>query len=440
MKTKGIKGITIISLTITIIILLILSGVSISTISGENGILTKTRLAKQMSEVSSEKEAIQLDVMLANMENKFDNSNKYYIGEPLYDKTIENGDKWNIVIDNKNLKQYGTGYSYIEQGTEINNYGKTQYRWLVNYESGEIIQLNDEYTTLSYKSTLAVTDGLVFNMDAINVNENQSNWGENVSLYYYDTANYDTTEKRRKAYAEQNKYENVTQFDGYDRLKSSNSSNYIDSINKTFRFNGNNYIEIYSKSGFDFSKGLTIEFFGNIDKQINGATSSSIPFIGLLGLWSGEFNNQCKMRFGNAENRYILYSLNDGGEENKGSWSKDNSAPWLQYYETDFMNKDRYITIEFEPIENEKTIQRIYMDGKMVAEGWLEECYWNSFINLANNLNYIELGRVTMASTSNWCYMKGMCYATRIYNRSLNSEEILSNCNKTKLYRSTIDK
>ena len=80
MKTKGIKGITIISLTITIIILLILSGVSISTISGENGILTKTRLAKQMSEVSSEKEAIQLDVMLANMENKFDNSNKYYIG------------------------------------------------------------------------------------------------------------------------------------------------------------------------------------------------------------------------------------------------------------------------------------------------------------------------------------------------------------------------
>ena len=42
-------------------------------------------------------------------------------------------------------------------------------------------------------------------MDAINVNENQSNWGENVSLYYYDTANYDTTEKRQKAYAEQNK-------------------------------------------------------------------------------------------------------------------------------------------------------------------------------------------------------------------------------------------
>ena len=124
MKTKETRGITIISLVITIIILLILSGVTISTISGENGILTKARLAKQMSEVSSEREAIQLEVVLANMENVLDSSNKYYIGEPLYDRTIENGDKWHIIIDNESLKQYGTGYNYIEQGTEINNYGK----------------------------------------------------------------------------------------------------------------------------------------------------------------------------------------------------------------------------------------------------------------------------------------------------------------------------
>ena len=184
------RGITIISLVITIIILLILSGVTISTISGENGILTKVRLAKQMSEVSSEREAIQLEIVLANMENVLDSSNKYYIGEPLYDRNIENGDKWHIIIDNESLKQYGTGYNYIEQGTEINNYGKTQYRWLINYENSEIIQLNDEYTTLSYKSTLAITDGLVFNMDATNVNEKQSNWGENVSLYYYDDIKY----------------------------------------------------------------------------------------------------------------------------------------------------------------------------------------------------------------------------------------------------------
>ena len=434
------RGITIISLVITIIILLILSGVTISTISGENGILTKVRLAKQMSEVSSEREAIQLEIVLANMENVLDSSNKYYIGEPLYDRNIENGDKWHIIIDNESLKQYGTCYIYIEQGTEINNYGKTQYRWLINYENSEIIQLNDEYTTLSYKSTLAITDGLVFNMDATNVNEKQSNWGENVSLYYYDDIKYDSTEKRQEAYLEQNKYENVTQFDGYDRIKSNTPDNYIDSENKTFKFNGNNYIEIYSKRGFDFSNGFTIEFFGNISKQINGVTNPNIPFIGLLGLWSGEYKNQCKMRLGNGNNRYMLYSLNDGGAENKGSWSTMKDAPWNQYYEIDFLDKEKYITIEFEPKKDERTIQKIYMDGNFVAEGWLEECYWNSFINMAKNLNYIELGRVTMVSPSNWCYMKGSCYATRIYNRALSSEEILLNYNKTKLYRETLEK
>ena len=127
MKTKETMGITIISLVITIIILLILSGVTISIIVGENGILTKARLAKQMSEVSSEKEAIQLDVTLANMENILDTSNKYYLGIPLYDKTLENGNKWNIIVENESQTIYGTGWNYIEKETEIANYGKTQY-------------------------------------------------------------------------------------------------------------------------------------------------------------------------------------------------------------------------------------------------------------------------------------------------------------------------
>ena len=142
MKTKETMGITIISLVITIIILLILSGVTISIIVGENGILTKARLAKQMSEVSSEKEAIQLDVTLANMENILDTSNKYYLGIPLYDKTLENGNKWNIIVENESQTIYGTGWNYIEKETEIANYGKTQYGWLVNYESGELKKIN----------------------------------------------------------------------------------------------------------------------------------------------------------------------------------------------------------------------------------------------------------------------------------------------------------
>ena len=44
------KGITLISLVITIIVLLILAGASIATLTGEGGILTKAKEAKEKQE------------------------------------------------------------------------------------------------------------------------------------------------------------------------------------------------------------------------------------------------------------------------------------------------------------------------------------------------------------------------------------------------------
>ncbi|MCI8636954.1 MAG: hypothetical protein HFJ36_03755, partial [Clostridia bacterium] len=42
MKPKKEKGITLIALVITIIVLLILAGIAIATLTGENGILNKS--------------------------------------------------------------------------------------------------------------------------------------------------------------------------------------------------------------------------------------------------------------------------------------------------------------------------------------------------------------------------------------------------------------
>ena len=52
------KGITLIALVITIIVLLILAGVTIATLTGENGIITKATQAKDKTEISAEKEQI----------------------------------------------------------------------------------------------------------------------------------------------------------------------------------------------------------------------------------------------------------------------------------------------------------------------------------------------------------------------------------------------
>ncbi len=62
MRQKN-KGITLIVLVITIIVLLILAGVAISTLTGDNGILTKAVTAKKDTENASAKERIQIEVM-----------------------------------------------------------------------------------------------------------------------------------------------------------------------------------------------------------------------------------------------------------------------------------------------------------------------------------------------------------------------------------------
>ena len=49
-RSKRQKGITLIALVITIIVLLILAGVSIATLTGENGIFSKSQEAKEKYE------------------------------------------------------------------------------------------------------------------------------------------------------------------------------------------------------------------------------------------------------------------------------------------------------------------------------------------------------------------------------------------------------
>ena len=56
MKKSRQKGITLIALVITIIVLLILAGVTIATLMGNNGLLTRAQEAKQRTEVSENEE------------------------------------------------------------------------------------------------------------------------------------------------------------------------------------------------------------------------------------------------------------------------------------------------------------------------------------------------------------------------------------------------
>ena len=66
---KQTKGITLIALVITIIVLLILAGVAIATLTGENGILTQAENAKTKTEKATEEERIAMAVLADQTNN-----------------------------------------------------------------------------------------------------------------------------------------------------------------------------------------------------------------------------------------------------------------------------------------------------------------------------------------------------------------------------------
>ena len=57
-KNKQEKGITLIALVVTIIVLLILAGVAINLTIGQNGIITRAMDSTERTEIADEREAI----------------------------------------------------------------------------------------------------------------------------------------------------------------------------------------------------------------------------------------------------------------------------------------------------------------------------------------------------------------------------------------------
>ena len=141
------SGITLIALVVTIIVLLILAGVTIATLTGDNGILTRVKQAKEETEESEDKELIQLAVTEARIgENGFQELNANNLQKAIdnqFDKrnavVSDNGDgTFTVSIKDKiyNLSSNGNIISEgmrITQAIHASNYGER-----INYSANGI--------------------------------------------------------------------------------------------------------------------------------------------------------------------------------------------------------------------------------------------------------------------------------------------------------------
>lgn len=90
MKTREQKGITLIALIVTIIVLLILAGISIGAITGDNGIINQSKDAKDDTQYAQWEE--QIDVAILDAENKHKDATMDDVIDELIDKKIIDDD------------------------------------------------------------------------------------------------------------------------------------------------------------------------------------------------------------------------------------------------------------------------------------------------------------------------------------------------------------
>ena len=125
---KQEKGVTLIALIVTIVVLLILAGVTIATLTGNNGIVTRANQAKTETQQAEDKELIRLAVSEARIgENEFQKLNANSLQKAIdnqFDKrnavVSDNGDGTFIVSCLDTLKDYKVTSNSVESTLDWN--------------------------------------------------------------------------------------------------------------------------------------------------------------------------------------------------------------------------------------------------------------------------------------------------------------------------------
>ena len=148
------KGITLIALIITIIILVILAGVAISTLTGENGLLNRIKIAKERHNQSEAEEKLKLKIMELQT-NIIQKEDRQAILEDLYNWTNLESEYYDSEIlsiedsDNSNNKLINIDLYIFEIDENFNIIGiknedvtlKTETTYLINSKDGDTMQI-----------------------------------------------------------------------------------------------------------------------------------------------------------------------------------------------------------------------------------------------------------------------------------------------------------
>lgn len=122
-KNNRNKGITLITLVITIIILLILAGISIIALNGENGLIKKSKQAKDEHETAAAKEALSMELSAILAQSQGEKNLKDLDGMTIDGYTTNVSDIARLVTMTKNKETY---YFLVDSQYNIQNLNSIQ--------------------------------------------------------------------------------------------------------------------------------------------------------------------------------------------------------------------------------------------------------------------------------------------------------------------------
>ena len=319
MKTKEMKGITLVALVITIVVLLILAGVSINTVLGDDGIIKKAKEAAEATKRASAEEEMNrlvLEYQLASNDETLESFLQEKVTEGRIDEVTDNGDGTITITKKVEGKDYtitvkkpaastpsvkvgtirvvsdstGAGSSLGEASTSK---GKTLYIMIDSSISGGTTTVSPEvpYAVTengTYKFTVTGTvDGTAYTKEvSVTVNQFKNSILEDINIKIGDSVNY--TYDSAGSYSLSSTYSGR----GYSGAGSSSPSS-------TGGYSSNQTIAQ--------TTGLTWKVL-NVDKENDtvdiistNPTSSTVTFANILGYNNGPYlmNEICKAQYSN---------------------------------------------------------------------------------------------------------------------------------------------
>ena len=303
MKTKEMKGITLIALVITIVVLMILAGVSINTVLGDDGIIKKAKEAAEATRRASAEEEMNrlvLEYQLASNDETLESFLQEKVTEGRIDGVTDNGDGTITITKKVDGKDYtitvkkpsssaqsikikgkrvvanedGTGENLGEASTSK---GKTLYIMIDSSISGGT-------TTVSPQVPYAVT--------------------ENGTYKFTVTGTVNGTAYTKEVSVEVNQFKNSILED--INIKIGDSVNYTYDSAGSYSLSST-YSGESSNQTIAQTTGLTWKVL-NVDKENDTVdiisaypTSSQVKFYGILGYNNGPYlmNEICKAQYSN---------------------------------------------------------------------------------------------------------------------------------------------